>query len=37
MSVRRTFKILFGGLKKYLMKVMRGKVPNMSLLVVTFT
>ena len=36
MSVRRTFQRLLGTLKNYLMKVTRRRVPNMSLLRVTF-
>ena len=35
MSARRTFQILLGSLKNYLMKVMRGIGPNISLLTVT--
>ena len=36
MSVRRTFRRLLGSLKNYLMKVMRRRGPNMSLLIATF-
>ena len=36
-SVRRTFQILLGSLKNYLMKVMRIIGPNMSLMTATFT
>ena len=37
MSVRRNFQRLLGSLKNYLMKVMRGRGPYMSLLTHTFT
>ena len=37
MSVRRTFQRLLGTLKGYLMKLMRERGSNMSLLTVTFT
>ena len=33
-SVKRTCKILLGSLKIYLIKVMRGGVPNMNLLTI---
>ena len=36
-SVRKIFQRLLGSLKIYLMKVMRERGPNMSLLTVTFT
>ena len=36
MSVRRTFQRLLGILKNYLIKVMRRRGPNISLLIVTF-
>ena len=35
-SVKRTFQILLGSLKNYLMKVMRRRFPNMSILTDTF-
>ena len=37
MPVRRTVQRLLGSLKNYLMKFMRGRGPNMSLLTVNFT
>ena len=36
-SVRRTFQIILWSLKNYLMKVMRGRGPNMNLLTFIFT
>ena len=36
-SVRRTFQRLLGSLKKYLIKVMRRRGPNMSVMTATFT
>ena len=36
-SVRRTFQILLGSLKNYLMKVLIRRGPNMSLMTATFT
>ena len=37
MSVRRAFKRLLRSLTSYLIRVMRGGGPNMSILTVTFT
>ena len=37
MSVRSTFQRLSGSLKNYLMKVMRRRVPNISLMTAAFT